>query len=272
MDKKNILLVIVLYRQTLWECNSYKSLIKNEINIPLFIYDNSPTPQHCQNEFGLNVKYMSDTSNPGISYANNRAADYARIIGAKWMLLLDQDTLFAPGILKEYAQAILQNPEVKLFVPPMEIKENLYMSPVKVRFHCAHLAKTVLQGVQSLKKYAPINSGQLINTDAFHEVGGYNENVSLDFCEYQFHRRLLRKYDTFFVLSTPCKQEFSDQVQNAEQKLKRYEIFCRCLKNCEKDGFFDRLAYCYVVFKRALSLVSFSGNLKSLKIFFVTYL
>lgn len=273
MNKKmDILLVVVLYKQSLWECNSYKTLIKNNIDVPLFVYDNSPTPQHGQSDFSVNVKYVSDISNPGLSFANNRAADYAKSIGVNWILLLNQDTFFPSNILKEYIEAVEQNPGIKLFAPPMEIDGGVYMSPVKVRFHSARPAKTVPQGVLSLKKYAPIDSGQLINVNALHEVGGYNENVPLDFCEYQFHRRLLRKYDTFFVLSTPCKQEFSDQVQNAEQKLKRYEIFCRCLKNCEKNGFFDRLAYCYVVFKRALSLVFFSGNLKSLKIFFVTYL
>lgn len=268
----NILFVIVLYCTKLQDTKTYNSLVRYNPEALLYVYDNSPEPQHSLHEFGVNVKYVSDVSNPGISYANNCAADYARSMGVKWMLFLDQDTLFPPGILKEYMEAIRQNPKIKLFAPPMEIKENLYMSPVKICFHCAHLAKTVPQGVQSLKEYAPINSGQLINTDAFHEVGGYNEKVPLDFCEYQFHRRLIRKYDTFFVLKTSCRQEFSDQVQNTGQKLRRYEIFCRCLKNCEKDGFFDRLAYCYVVFKRALSLVIGCGSLKPLRIFFMIYL
>lgn len=272
MNNQNILLVVVLYRQKLWDCNSYETLIKHNPDVPLFIYDNSPVAQHSQSEFGVKVKYISDTSNPGLSFANNRAADYAKSIHAEWILLLNQDTFFAPNILKEYTKAIEQNPSIKLFAAPMEIDGGLYMSPVRVCFHCARPTKTVPHGVLSLKKYAPIDSGQLINVEALHEVGGYNENVPLDFCEYQFHRRLLRRYDTFFVLSTPCKQEFSDQVQNTEQKLKRYEIFCRCLRNCEKDGFGDRMAYCYIVFKRALSLVLFGRNLKPLKVFFKIYL
>lgn len=271
-SKINILLVVVLYKQSLHECKSYETLIINNVDIPLFIYDNSPTAQHSQSDFGANVKYVSNTSNPGLSYANNRAADYAKSIGADWILLLNQDTFFPSNILKEYKEAVEQNPGIKLFVAPMEINGGLYMSPVKNRFYSARPAKTVPQGILSLKKYSPIDSGQLINVNALHEVGGYNENVPLDFCEYQFHRRLLRKYDTFFALTTPCRQEFSDQVQNAEQKLKRFEIFCQCLKNCEKSGFFDRLAYGYLVFKRALSLVSFSRSLKPLKVFFVTYL
>lgn len=269
--KMDILLVVVLYKQPLYECNSYKTLIRDNADVPLFIYDNSPISQHCQSEFGSNVKYVSDVSNPGLSFANNRAADYAWSIGLNWILLLNQDTFFAPGILDEYVKAVEQNPYIKLFASPMEIDGGLFMSPVKVRFHSARPAKTVPHGILSLKKYAPIDSGQLINVKALHEVGGYNEKVPLDFCEYQFHRRLLRKYDTFFVLKKSCRQEFSDQVQNAEQKLKRYEIFCRCLGNCEKDGFFDRMTYCYVVFKRALSLMLFCGNLKPLKIFFTAY-
>ena len=267
-----ILFVIVLYCTKLYDTKTYKSLILHNPEVQLYIYDNSPTPLHNQNEFESNVKYVSDISNPGVSRANNCAANYAKSMGMEWMLLLDQDTFFAPDILDEYIESVKENPGIKMFVPPMAVGGGLYMSPVKVRFHCARLAKSVPQGILSLKKYASINSGQLINVDAFHEVGGYNENVPLDFCEFQFHRRLLSKYNTFFVMKTPCLQEFSDQVQHAEQKLRRFEIFCQCLKNCEKDGFFDRLAYCYVVFKRALSLVFFSRNLKPLKVFFVTYL
>lgn len=271
-NKINLLLVIVLYKQPLWESNSFKTLIKDNFDLPLFIYDNSPLPQHRQDEFGANVKYVSDISNPGLSFANNRAADYAKSMGYNWMLLLDQDTLFPPHIIEEYLKAVEQNPDIKLFVSPMKLDKGLYMSPVKVRFHIARPAKTTPQGIVSLKKYAPIDSGQLINVNALHEVGGYNEKVPIDFCEYQFHRRLLKKYNVFFVLQTPCHQEFSNEIQNAEQKLKRYEIFCKCLKNCEKDGFFDKVAYTYIVFKRALSLVLFSGNIKPLKSFFTIYL
>lgn len=275
MEKEchNFVLVMVLYNQKVWDCNTYHTLVSSNSELPLFIYDNSPEPQHKPVEFAKNVKYVSDISNPGLSYAYNRAADYAKEKGYPWMLILDQDTLFTPNIIDEYTQAIRQNPDIKLFAPPMMLLENeKYMSPVKVRCRLAHPSKSVPNGVVSLKTYSPINSGMMINLEAFREAGGYNERVKLDFSDYQFVERFSKKQDSFYVLSSVCRQEYSNEVQSKEQKLHRYGLFCNSLKACDKVGISDKVGDFYVVFKRMCSLILQTKSLKPISIFTRKYL
>ena len=275
MKKKcnNFVLVLVLYNQKVWDCNTYHTLVRSNSELPLFIYDNSPEPQHKPVEFAENVKYVSDTSNPGLSYAYNRAADYAKEKDYTWMLILDQDTFFAPNIIDEYVHAIDQNPTIKLFAPPMMlVVSEKYMSPVKIRCHSARPSKSVPVGVVSLKTYSPINSGMMINLEAFWEAGGYNERVKLDFSDYQFVKRFSKKQDSFYVLSSACRQEYSNEVQGKEQKLHRYALFCDSLKACDKVCTSDKAGDFYVVFKRMCSLILKTKSLKPVSIFTRKYL
>lgn len=261
-----ILAVVVLYGEELWFCNTYKSLLSKHPRLSLFIYDNSPSGQHIDFNFDENIQYISDPTNPGLSFAYNQAALYADKHGYDWLLILDQDTSFPKNILNDYINAMNENPEVKLFVAPMQIDGGKYISPVKVFFHTAKCSKSVPVGITSIHKYSPINSGMMINLNAFFKVGGYNEKVPLDFSDYQFVERFARFYDSFYVLSSVCQQAFSNQVHSTEQKLFRFNIFCDCLKSCEKKGMIDEIMYFYVVLKRAISLTVQLSSLKPLLI------
>lgn len=266
-----LLLVIVLYKSNLFDTNTYRTLIKHNPNFRLFVYDNSPRPMHSQTDFVGNVHYVSDTCNSGLSVAYNQGAKYAVEQGLKWMLILDQDTIFAPDVLLAYWSAVVENPLIKLVVAPMQINDNQYMSPVRVRNHSARLATKVPLGIVSSREYAPINSGMMINVDTFIKVGGYNEAVWLDHSDYQFMERFKRFYGEFYVIEVVCRQEFSDKVQSSDQKIKRFEIFCQCLKNCEKPKCGDHFSYLYIVLKRALSLVISTKRLAPITVLIKNY-
>lgn len=257
-----ILLVVVLYNQKLQNTITYSSLLVN-IGEGVLVYDNSPTPQHVATEAIMSGwKYVSDTTNGGISKAYNLAGKYALENGYNWMLFLDQDTIFSKNILDEYKDIISRYEEIKLIAAPMKIGEKRYLSPVRVRFHMARPAHSVPEGKVSLDKYSPINSGLAVNVAAFHEVGGYNENVRLDFSDYEFIRRFKKNYSYFYVLKSVCFQSFSNIVESNEQKLRRFDLFCDSLKNCEKNGWLDNVGFFSVVVKRMLALMWQTRSLK----------
>ena len=254
-NKYNILLTIVLYKQTLWECNTYQTLIKHNPNIPLFIYDNSSQPQHQQSEFTQHTKYTNNPNNPGLSHAYNQAMQHAIKHGCKWMLVLDQDTTFPPDFLDHYTQAIEQTKsEIGIIVPNVRINNNLFMSPTKIKFHISHPSKTKSTGNLCSKKNTAINSGMLINIDIMNQLGGYNEQITLDYSDYQFVNKYSKQYSHFYAMDVECYQEFSNEVQNNTQKLERFKIFCTCIKACEKETLRDKLSFFILVLKRALSL------------------
>ncbi len=257
-SKCDILLVIVLYNERLWDCTTYRTLIEHCSTQPLFIYDNSPVAMHTADEFShrANTHYISDPSNPGLSYAYNRAAQYATTINARWLLLLDQDTCFCGGIIDKYVAAVESHQEeIKLFAPPMYLPaRQRYLSPTRYLLKSGWLSKRLRVGELCAKKHTVINSGMLIEVDAFQSVGGYNQRVPLDYSDHQFIERYSVKYPSIYIIDSVCTQGFSDVEQSAEQKLARFETFCSSLRNCERRGALSSLEYFMVVLKRTVSL------------------
>lgn len=262
------MLVIVLYNERLQDTKTYNSLIRENPDVPLYIYDNSPSPQHSPDEFFGNIHYKHNSANPGLSVAYNQAAVYASFRGFKWILLLDQDTTFAPGILTEYEDVIHNHPGVDLIVAPMRLNDEKYMSPVPIFWHITKPVRRIPYGKVLFSKYFVINSGMAIKLSTFFEVGGYNENVRLDFSDFQFIERFRRHYKDFFVLKSACLQEFSNQIQSQQQKLERYKIFCDCAAKCETQNWIDKSGYICVVVKRAIALSVEMCTLKPWVIFF----
>jgi len=266
----NLLLVIIIYKEKLMDSDTYKSLISNYSYIPLFVYDNSPVAQHSQDEFKQNVKYVSNTSNVGLSYAYNRAAEYAKENGYEWILLMDQDTLFCENILEIFQTAIHENPYVSIFAPII-FSGKLLISPSKINIFKS--LKKPITGLLPLSKYNVINSGMLINIEAMQSVGGYNEEVWLDYSDYEFLKRMRKGGFSFlFVIDGICYQSFSDHIQTPQQKLDRYAIFCRCLQKCERNTLMEDLFFLYQVLKRMISLFFKTKSLKPIVVFTKNYL
>lgn len=272
MESKDILFVVVLYNETLGDCNTCRTLVASNKDVALLVFDNSPSAMHPEGIDRPNTVYVSRTDNPGLSYAYNYAAQYALEKGFGWLLLLDQDTEFTAGILSHYIAHANEHPNIMLFAPRMVVSDGRFISPVLKRFWGTKLERQAPRGVVSIKSHIPINSGMLINVEAFLKVGGYNNSVVLDFSDYQFIERFARHYDTFYVLSDICRQQFSDQVQSKKQKLTRFSIFCNCLKNCEKHSFKEYLFYFCIILKRTCSLIISTRSLAPVKISIKKYL
>lgn len=268
----NILFVIVLYNQRLETCNTYHTLLSRIHGANVFIFDNSPIKQHDAHEFACdNIHYLSETSNPGLSYAYNQAAKYAKTNNFKWLLLLDQDTYFPPLIVEDYLLSAKKHPLIKLIVPRVVRSNNLSMSPILNRFFFNCTPVDICSTVLKSNKYSAINSGICINVSAFLEVGGYNEKVTLDLSDMCFFERYSQKYNDFYVMSSICIQEFSNDIQNFDKKMIRYNIFCECVKNYAKDGMRNKLSYDIFVIKRAISLCLRNFNIKPIFIMLDKY-
>lgn len=272
MTRSDVLIVVVLYGQSLYASNTYRTLVAENSDVALFVYDNSPRLVHDQGFGCLDVRYVSDLSNPGLSYAYNRAAEYALARGFRWLLITDQDTCFCQGLLNQYIEQINLHPDQVLFVPRMSVSSTHFMSPVRKRFFGNRLERRVPDQVVRFDHYAPINSGMMVSVDAFLRVGGYNERVPLDFSDFQFADRLAQFYPTFFVLDAVCQQEFSNEVQSKEQKLARFVLYCRGAKACKKRGLVDFFSYFCVVARRAVGLAVRTRSFVPLRTFLAHYL
>lgn len=264
----NILFTLVLYKTTCHKSNTYLSLLNIE-GIKIFVYDNSPSSQTISNE---NIIYTHDSNNSGLSVAYNKAAQYAKENGFQWILLLDQDTTFEDNAINKYIEAIRVNPDIKLFAPKHKIKTGEYISPTKYFCKFSHPTKEVKTGITKFSEACPINSGMLINVDAFWEVGGYDNEVALDFSDIRFIEKFKKHYDSFYVIDSTCIQDFSVNETNKDKLLNRFNIFCKCAKSCHRENFLVSIQYFIVTFKRCVSLTLQTKSFSFIKSYINNYL
>lgn len=268
--KNDILIVIVLYNQKLSESIAFNSL--NDGNESFLIYDNSNNIKE-KKEYNLpNVKYVRDESNPGLSFAYNYAAFFAKNNGYNWLLLSDQDTLFPKNAIGIYRSAISNYPGIKLFMPKIKVGKTSYFSPVPLSHYCSNLSRSVHTGLINPQKYAIINSGLLVNVNSFFEVGGYNDKVKLDFSDFQFIDRFATIYNKAFVIDLTCIQNYSDLEHSIDKKINRFEYYCTSAKAFRPNSRGDRIWLNIAVTKRMLSLCRQSKSLSPFLIYLKYFL
>lgn len=267
-DRRNILIVVVLYNQDLFCCETYISLLRGS-DCDVFVYDNSPVCLTELERIPVNWKYLHDPKNPGLGKAYNDAARYAASINKKWILIADQDTSFPEDIIDGYLDVVKENEDFSLF-SPVVISKDKVISPVSI--FRRQPSCTEAYGRKPLSEYFPINSGSLIRLETFFNVGGYNEDVFLDYSDYEFSRRLLCKEPVFFVIKAVCRQNFSNDEENIENKLSRFRLFCRSIRKCSQKGLKDKLYIDFIVLKRTLSLSIRAKTFSPFEIFLKDYL
>lgn len=273
-----IIIVIVTYEQNFVDCPAFETLKQNfsqqNVQFRFLIYDNSKNKSKVDmNQFPFYIKYIWDDSNGGVSKAYNVAAKYAIEKGYDWILIADQDTYFPKNALVDFQQAVINNPGIKLFIPKIRLSKNgKFMSPVKNNFFFNKPCDRVPTNVIDPGKYAIINSGMLINVDAFWKTGGYNEMVWLDYSDYQFIERFSNYYDKAYVIESECIQSFSNDIPDISQKINRFKLFCSSVKHYKALKRLNKFKIDCSVFKRALSLTIQSKDLRALIIFIKVYL
>lgn len=268
---KQLLFVIVIYNLDFHQSSTYQTLLLPHSDIPTYIIDNSLYSQIVQDSNVIFYSHHPD--NPGVSFAYNEAAKYAKENGYEWMLLLDQDTHFPNGILQEYLDCISSRPDIHLIAPPVNVSNGRYMSPVKLWWKMGLINNNVPKGqIISLYDYSPINSGMCISVDAFFKCGGYKNQVFLDYSDFQFIERFRRISDKGYILKTEIHQEFSTLVDDRDKMLSRYQLFCLSLKQCDMPSFVDRMGYAMVVLKRGVSLILKTHSFRPVLIFFKYYI
>lgn len=271
----DIVFIFVLYKVNLTDCITFKSLnrFNTEVNqkINLIIYDNSPISQTVYSTDKITVNsYHHDKDNPGVSKAYNYGAAIAKSKGYKWIILLDQDTVFPSDFIDSLICAINCNPQIKLFVPMLKLKDGKPFSPSRYKFKRGQPIE-LKQGVLSLTKFAPVNSGMTINVDAYLEAGGYLEKVSLDFADFQFIERFRKRYSNFYLFNSVAIQDFSNDETDLKKLETRFSIYCNCAVNCKRDSFFDHVVYLYPVLRHTFGLYTKTKSLSFFKILYLSY-
>ncbi len=220
-----ILPVIVVYGADLTTCNTYRSLQPELTGRDVLVYDNSPSPLNAPLATGNpHIIYHNDGHNRGVSAAYNLGYRVATERGYGFVLLLDQDTRFAPGYIAALEYAICAHPEEDLFVPNLSYGDGLPFSPVSITALRARGCR-LPAGSHAWGGFLPVNSGACIRTTAFERAGGYNEKIRLDFADFDFFNRLQAVTPRFYVIEKDAAQNFSNEETDAGKLLTRYRFY-----------------------------------------------
>ncbi len=263
----SILPVIVIYKCELSNAASYKSLLKDAYWKEIAVYDNSPQGADTSS-WDKRIIYLSDPSNGGLSKAYNWAAKLAHEKGYSHLLLLDQDTVFPPEAVQAYKNNLTKG---LMFAPLVETTKGSNLSPVYIGGWYPK-ATAMMPQVYPLNKFQPINSGMCVPIDLYQKCGGYNDKVWLDFSDYEFGRRLRKVAEFFMLIDLKVKQNYSGEVVNVAQKLRRYKCYIDCAHHCTFDTWYERLRHHYVVLIDTLWHVKHCKSLEFLKIYILKFL
>lgn len=269
MDK--ILPIVVVYKEKLEEGNTYKSLLSRLDQSVFVLYDNSPKPLYHSDDLKDGVIYIHDPMNSGLSKAYNLASQIAAKLHYDWLLLLDQDTNFDFSFYDCLNDALSQNDNVSVFVPVIKYKEGQPFSPFRYRWNRG-TGTNVSPGKYRLGKLLPVNSGACVKLSAFNDVGGYNENLRLDFSDVDFFMRLSRKNYEFIVLDSLANQSFSNMEKDSDKIFTRFLSYLKDAKMCTKYGIGSRIGFLYAVLRHTLALTIRTHDIRYITKFVNFYL
>jgi GT2 family glycosyltransferase len=266
---KNILIVVVLYKKKISECESLLS-ISNALGdqfIDVLIYDNSPEYNLNQTSIFKNLRLhnTADYNNSGVSKAYNEGAKLAQTLGKKWLIIFDQDTIFEEDALTKYYQSIVKYSYVELFVPILKCKDQI-ISPCKYYFKNGFLFKKEFYGLTSIRHKSILNSGICISVKAFENVGGYNEKVKLYFSDFNFIDRFRKTYRTFAVVKTSAEHNMLFLDLNSEKSVTFFLNYCIGARSLVNNTL-DYLILLVVVFYRLVIFTIKFKRTEFIKIF-----
>lgn len=122
------------------------------------------------------VKYFDNGGNKGIAAALNIGAGLAIQDGYQWLLTMDQDSKATTHMIKIMENYINKNSDQKLGI----------VAAYPLRPYEKH--RNLLK--RKRNRYEVITSGNLVNVQAYHAVGGWEDKLFIDYVDTDFCLRL----------------------------------------------------------------------------------
>jgi len=175
--------VVVLYNPDLKVLDNLNSYISG-LGM-LFVIDNSDCQcekfkNDLQLRFGSQVEYFYMGGNQGIATALNKGVMLAKAFQATWVLTMDQDSMFQENSIKVLLESLNRI--------PLGDRDRLGI------LSCKHFIEGYAFEEDS-REFKEVDfvmtSGNLVNIDAYNEVGLFRNDFFIDEVDVDFCRRLI---------------------------------------------------------------------------------
>lgn len=199
---------VVLYYPTKEEVEKLKEYSK--IVQSIYVYDNTESnkPDFINNVQTFdNCIYISNNRNDGISKSLNYLCEKAIEDGFKYILLLDQDSIFDITNIKKLFTSIkkcaLEN--VGVFAP--------LSKPIKSYKESSYSYKENMNNEVIREVDWKITSGSVIDLDVFNTIGGFDENLFIDKVDYDYCKTLKKNGYKTVEVSNSFLYQFLGEAQ-----------------------------------------------------------
>jgi GT2 family glycosyltransferase len=190
-----ILIVVVQYRTSLESAPVIQSLdslnrcfaqdpMLHE-NIATLVWDNSPAPHPVPTGLSFPLEYRHTGENLGVSGAYNAATKIGAEHGARWLLLLDQDTELPPDFLTrmlDYARRLAAEHRIAAVAPTVMMGLSHISPKVTVRGGRSVAPPAGFVG-EERREVVLVNTGLLLRLESLAQVGGFDPDFWLDFSD-----------------------------------------------------------------------------------------
>jgi len=170
--KLNIFVAIVTYNPDSRLSESL-TVIKNIFSNIVIIDNNSLSDVLISDK---DIHLVKNSVNLGIAQALNIAAEYAISQGARWLLMLDQDSIPSPDILSIYSSVYSSYPD----------KEKI--AQIGVSFAPGKNIKRHWYNVSTL-----ITSGTILSLEVYKIVGRFRSDFFIDSVDFEYSLRIRKK-------------------------------------------------------------------------------
>lgn len=120
--------------------------------------------------------------NYGIAYAQNVGIRRAIELGAEWMLLSDQDTVFPEQYVNRFLEKIENHGAETIYVPVFFNETKKQIEPVSVS-----MSESVCpDGVSPVPLIHAISSGTVFHKGVFEKIGGMDEKLFIDYVDFEW--------------------------------------------------------------------------------------
>lgn len=224
--------LIVVYNESVFESSTFKSLLSLLQERPhaamVYLWDNSPKPQHQASEFNsiksCIIKYIYYGINEKLSVVYNKIIDSAVTDNCKLITILDQDSIL-PLDFKDKIDSI-ENPE--LVVPTVySSSSGLIISPRYQKYNYltnSCIVRSVdiskVEGSLASNEFFAVGSGMTISRTLWDTGIRFNESLSFYGVDTEFCNDYAKKFNSFNIIKCNFQHDASGENDEDFAKLK----------------------------------------------------
>jgi hypothetical protein len=217
------------------------SVLNNDLNIKLFLIDNSPSDDLKRLLTDSRIDYIHNPSNPGFGASHNIAIQKATVLGSKFHFIVNPDIYFVGDVITPMVEYMENDATIGMMMPQILNEDGSIQNlPKLLPSPFSILKRKINKPLRAYQKFineyelrqvpkdfiynAPVLSGcfTLLNLEAVKKVGMYDDKFFMYFEDWDLSRRMHQHFKTIYFPKVSVVHEYES---GANKNPKLFKIF-----------------------------------------------